>query len=65
MMTHRTVTLLCTILLLSACSPSDDKTPPPKLFADQREALDKAKAVAAEQQKALEQQQKEVEKQTQ
>ncbi len=28
MMTHRTVTLLCTILLLSACGPSDDKAPP-------------------------------------
>ncbi|MDD5057734.1 MAG: hypothetical protein PHQ60_07660 [Sideroxydans sp.] len=64
-MIHRNLTLLCTILLLGACSPSDDKAPPPKLFADQREALDQAKTIAAEQQKALEQQQKEIEKQTQ
>jgi uncharacterized lipoprotein len=59
------LTAFLALLLLSACSPSNsDKTPPPKLFAEQREALDKAKTVAPEQQKHDEEQQKAVDEQT-
>ncbi len=64
-MPYRSATLLCTFLLLVACSPSNDQTPPPKLFKQQREALDQAKAVEAGQKQAAEQQQKEIEKQSQ
>ena len=46
-MTKRTTTLLCALLLLGACGQSSDQ-PPPKLFEDQRAALEKAKAVDAE-----------------
>ncbi len=64
-MTYRTAAL-CTMLLLSACSPSnDEKSPPPQLFKEQRDALDKAKAVDAAQQEQAEKQRKEMEQQTQ
>ena len=63
-MNYRTTTL-CALLLLSACSPNNsEKTPPPKLFAEQREALDKAKTVNPEQQKQDEAQRKAVDEQT-
>ena len=63
-MTYRTLTL-CALLLLGACNPSNsEKTPPPKLFAEQREALDKAKTVAPAEQKHYEEQQKAVDEQT-
>jgi uncharacterized membrane protein YgcG len=62
-MTYRTVTFLCTILLLSACG--QDNQPAPQLFKDQRDVLDKAKTIDAAQQKQDEEQRKVVEKQTQ
>jgi len=63
-MAYRTLTL-CALLLISACSPSNsEKSPPPKLFADQRDALDKAKTVGATEQKHSEEQQKAVDEQT-
>ena len=63
-MVYRTFTLF-TLLLISACSPSDsEKTPPPRLFAEQRDALDKAKTVAPAEQKHNEEQQKAVDEQT-
>ena len=63
-MTYRTLTLLCAILLLSACGKSEDQ-PPPKLFKEQIDVLDKAKAVDQTQQKLEEEQRKALEKQTQ
>ena len=62
-MTYRTAPLLCA-LLLTACSPSDNDPPPPKLFESQRDALDKAKTLDAEQQKQAEEQRKAMEQQT-
>ena len=70
-MTCRTATLLCTILLLAACSPNDNpapqttEAPAPKLLEEQRQVLDQAKQVAAEQQKQAEEQRKAIEQQTQ
>jgi uncharacterized membrane protein YgcG len=55
---------LFTLLLLNACSPSET-TPPPKLFKEQRDVLDKAKAVDAAQQQQAEEQRKLIEQQTQ
>jgi hypothetical protein len=63
-MTYRTATLLSTILLLSACGQSDNQ-PAPKLFQEQREALDKAKAVAPALQQQEEEQRKATEQQSQ
>lgn len=63
-MIYRTATL-CALLLLGACSPSNNEnTPPPKLFAEQRDALDKAKTISPEQQKHDEAQRKAVDEQT-
>lgn len=63
-MNYRTATL-CALLLLSACSPNNsENTPPPKLFAEQREALDKAKTVDPEQQKHDAEQRKTIDEQT-
>jgi hypothetical protein len=64
-MIYRTAPLLCALLLLGACSPNNNETPAPKLFKDQREALDKAKAVDPAQQKQDEEQKKAIEQQTQ
>ena len=56
---------LCTFLFLVACSPDNsEKTPPVKLFADQRNALDKSKTVDPEQQKHDEEQRKAIDEQT-
>jgi hypothetical protein len=64
-MNYYTAATLCTLLLLGACSPNNsEKAPPPKLFAEQRDALDKAKTVNPEQQKHDEEQQKAVDEQT-
>ncbi len=63
-MIFRTASLLA-LLLLTACSPDDNKTPPPELFKDQREALDKAKAVDPALQQKDEEQRKAIEQQTQ
>lgn len=63
-MTCRTAFILCTVLLLGACGQSDNP-PAPKLLQEQRDTLDKAKAVDpasqkqdAEQRNAIEQQTK-------
>lgn len=64
-MTRRTAAL-CALLLLTACGPDKEQPPPaPELFEEQRETLDKAKAVDAEQQKQAEEQRKAMEQQTQ
>jgi hypothetical protein len=63
-MTYRTATLLCALLLISACGQSDNQ-PAPKLFKDQRDVLDKAKTVEPAQQKQDEEQRKMIEQQTQ
>jgi hypothetical protein len=64
-MTNRATIFLCSILLLSACGPGANDAPPPKLFQDQRDVLDKAKAVDGTLQKKDEEQKKEIEKQAQ
>lgn len=62
----QSILALCIVLSLGACSPNkDEKTPPPKLFEAQRDALDKAKTVEGTQQKQDEEQRKAVEQQTQ
>ncbi|HAF44041.1 MAG TPA: hypothetical protein DCK83_03650 [Gallionellaceae bacterium] len=58
------ITSILFIFLLNACGQKED-TPPPKLFEDQRNALDKAKDVNTTQQEEAEKQRKELEKQTQ
>ncbi len=63
-MTYRTAILLCAALLLGACGKSDNQ-PAPKLFKDQIETLDKAKAVNQTIQKHDDEQRKEIEKQDQ
>lgn len=55
---------LFTLLLFNACSPSET-TPPAKLFKEQRETLDQAKAIEAAQQLQAEEQRKVIEQQTQ
>ncbi len=49
---------LYVLLMLTACSPSNDETPAPKLFKQQRDVLDKAKAVEPAQQQQDEAQRK-------
>ncbi len=56
--------VLFSLLLLGACGKREEQ-PAPKLFQDQREALDKAKAVDPAMQKLDEQQRKALEQQTQ
>ena len=51
------------LLLLSACSPSNT-TPLPKLFNEQRDALDQAKTIEAAQQQQAEKQHKAIDQQT-
>lgn len=63
-MTYRTPTLLCALLLLSACGQSDNQ-PAPKLFKEQRDVLDKAKMVDPMVQKQDEEQRKVMEQQSQ
>lgn len=64
-MIYRLATL-CALLLLTACdSGNKEKTAPPKLFASQIEALDKAKMVDDSQQKKDAEQRKAIEQQTQ
>lgn len=56
----RTRLILASLLLLAACGGDDQ----PKLFQDQREALDKAKAVEGKLLDQAEQQRKAMEEQT-
>jgi len=63
-MTYRTATVLSAILLLSACGQGDNQ-PAPKLFKEQREVLDKAKAVGPALQQQQEEQQKAADQQAQ
>jgi hypothetical protein len=63
-MTYRSATLICAILFLNACGQSDNP-PPPKLFKDQRDVLDKAKTVDPAIQKQAEEQRKAIEQQAQ
>ncbi len=58
------IALILSVFLLNACGQKED-TPPPKLFEDQRQVLDKAKEVAAQQQEAAEKQRKAMEQQAQ
>jgi len=62
-MNYRTAIIL-SALLLSACGQKEE-TPPPKLFEDQRNVLDKAKDVNALQQEEAEKQRKAIEQQAQ
>lgn len=63
---HRhTALILTTTLLLCACDRNEPPPPAPKLFVEQRDALDKAKEVGAMQLEAAEQQRKAMEQQTQ
>lgn len=55
--------LILVSLLLPACSP--DNSPKPKLFEEQRSALDKAKAVDSTVQQQTQQLQQNVDKQSQ
>jgi hypothetical protein len=58
----------CLVLLLALCSLvacGQDTTPPPKLFKEDRAALDKAKAVDSLIQQQAQDQQQTVEQQTQ
>lgn len=57
------LSIVLTSLLLMACGP--DNTPKPKLFEEQRNALDKAKAVEQTVQQQTKETQQSVEKQTQ
>lgn len=63
-MTYRTAAL-CALLLLAACKPENEQPPAPKVFEEQRNALDQAKSTGAEQQKQAEEQRKAVDEQTQ
>ncbi len=64
-MNYRTALLpLALLALLSACGQSNDQ-PAPKLFKDQRDALDKAKAVDPMVQQQNEEQRKTIDQQTQ
>jgi hypothetical protein len=57
--------ILSAALLLGACDRDAPQPPAPKLFVEQRDALDKAKDVSAQQLEAAEQQRKAMEQQTQ
>lgn len=56
--------ILSATLVLSACNRDEPPPPVPKLFAEQRDALDKAKDASAIQLEAAEQQRKAMEQQT-
>lgn len=62
MMTYR-ITALCALLLLVACDKHDNTIPRPKLLEQQREVLDKAKAVDGALQQQSEAQRKAMEQQ--
>ncbi|MEQ1913617.1 MAG: hypothetical protein ABL855_00855 [Sideroxydans sp.] len=55
----------CSLLLFTACDSKTEPTPAPKIFQEERQILDQAKAAAAEQEKQAEEQRKAIEKLTQ
>lgn len=57
--------VLLTLSLLSACSPNDNAPPKPKLFEQERNVLDKSKAVDALQQQQTDEQKQAIDKQAQ
>lgn len=59
------IAILCALSLLSACNPNNGEKTPPKIFEEQRDALDKAKAVDGAQQNQDGEQRKAIEQQTQ
>lgn len=59
------IALLCLLFMLNACEQRTEKTPPPKLFEEQRKVLDQAKTVDPEQLKHDDEQRKSIEQQTQ
>ena len=61
----KTNTLLITLIVMQLLACGPDKTPPPKLFEDQRTVLDKAKAVDDSVQQQNQNMQQNLEKQTQ
>lgn len=61
-MTYR---IAAALLLLTACSPHNEQPPAPKLFEQQRDALDQAKTVEAIQQQQAAEQRKTIEQQSQ
>ncbi len=63
-MSYRSLPLLCALLLLGACGKSEEQ-PAPKLFKEQRDVLDKAKAVDGTQQQQDAAQKKAIEQQAQ
>ena len=56
---------LLTLSLLAACSPNDEQQPKAKLFEQERNVLEKSKAVDAAQQQQSQQQKDDIDKQTQ
>lgn len=63
-MTYRSLPLVCALLLLGACGKNEEQ-PAPKLFKEQRDVLDKAKAVDGTQQQQDAAQKKAIEQQAQ
>lgn len=56
------ILLFCSAILISACSPGGDGTP--KIAGDQREVLDKAKAVDATVQESADAEKQKMDEQT-
>lgn len=59
------IVILCAALVLAACSRNEPPPPAPKLYTEQRDALDQAKEVSTMQLEAAAQQRKAMEQQTQ
>lgn len=64
-MRFRIAAILSAALVLGACNRDEPPPPVPKLFAEQRDALEQAKGVNAIQMEAAEQQRRALEQQTQ
>jgi outer membrane biogenesis lipoprotein LolB len=60
-MIFRTLAVLA-LCLLGACTPNDDTPPKPKLFEQERNALEKSKAVDAAQQQQSQEQKEAIDK---
>jgi hypothetical protein len=64
-MRHPIAAILFAALVLAACSRDETPPPAPKLFAEQRDALDRAKDVGTTQLEAADQQRRAMEQQAQ